>query len=818
LIVQTKDANQGGNVAEALKFPVVLSKFDLHLCRDRGDQVKHLKRWFKNRVASSSSEIENGKQSGGVAASSLPSTTISSFSPGVSIDGLESWFENAEGVRVELLERSIPMVDAYERDAKRVILAPSILGFRESVFTRGHGSVARFQAYAEWAFGTIVQRVLSKLGLRMHYGHPDFFVSSWILSRSSMSKANPVYNLSEDIFAGYVALLNDRRSVHTDKIQDEKGRDTSLASTYTFTAKLAQGAASQMKSRDVFWLNARLDFVRAFLLFHSSLGYYFTTTAMLSSVRMYLFGLLVFSLAGYSAENLGNLQFIYSVPFLVQVGMFTLLPLILEVGVEEGVWSVLKVLVDLPFSLGYFLFQGQTTAHHLMESFQRGKSHYEATGRLLGLSRKSLVDSYQLYGRSHLEPAMDYLFYVVIYYIVSSSRFGGYLPLFAPIICVVVFIIAPTGFQIGAPLKQIFNDIGEFGRWAFSTESFGALLAEWRQGPLREQMIKNLTWKATFKTTYTRLQTYSIFNNLKGVMSTHWRVDLATAAAQATRALIWGFIIVSVPGGMKDVVLKVLIGFFLYLLLVAAIAANTPHSKKKGCLHNHFANLFYVLSIGYFLALFIILGAWRYLGDCAVGVFLSVKVLKALAWFVFHTYALFAKMWTARQWRKIVDSTAAADAGEASKAVKEMKKNELKEEDEKGKPRQQQATNAEERDRRTKKLKMDLEKHLIGGLFVVETVDRPVLMIAISCVLIPIHTIFALIWAIPGLSHLLMYSISLKPKVKVDELNASRNQQSRWMNAMAFGAGGFNTMANADDFNELPSFDFGDEEMYEDHY
>ena len=407
LVIQTKDANQGGNVAEALKFPLVLSKFELHLARDRRDQVKHLRKWCKQYVP-------NDQQDAVMAALKAPTrpldTSLASPLNPQGIDLSAIMLAHDDSQPVELMERSVDLGDEYERDSRKVILPPAIVGFREAIFTRGHGTVARFQAYAEWAFGTIVQRVLSKIGLRMHYGHPDFFSASWVFSRSSISKANPVYNLSEDIFAGYTALLNDRRSVHTDKIQDEKGRDTSLGSTYTFNAKLAQGAASQMKSRDVFWMNSRLDFLRGFLLFHTSLGYYFTTTAMLSSVKMYLFGLLVFSLAGYSAENLGNLQFIYSVPFLVQVGMFTLLPLILEIGVEEGVWSVLKVVFDLPLSLGYFLFQGQTTTHHLMESFTKGKSHYEATGRLLGVSRKSLVEAYQLYGRSHLEPAMDYLY------------------------------------------------------------------------------------------------------------------------------------------------------------------------------------------------------------------------------------------------------------------------------------------------------------------------------------------------------------------------------------------------------------------------
>jgi hypothetical protein len=39
----------------------------------------------------------------------------------------------------------------------------------------------------------------------------------------------------------YVAFLHGRKSTHTDRIQDEKGRDVSITSTAVFTAKLAQG-------------------------------------------------------------------------------------------------------------------------------------------------------------------------------------------------------------------------------------------------------------------------------------------------------------------------------------------------------------------------------------------------------------------------------------------------------------------------------------------------------------------------------------------------------------------------------------------------
>lgn len=213
---------------------------------------------------------------------------------------------NQGGILAESLKYPI-VLQRFMKDGMLNAAAPVIIGFRELVFTKDLTTVGRLQAYAEWAFGTIVQRVMAKLGVRMHYGHPDFFSGAWVFSRSSLSKASATYNLSEDIFAGYIAMLRQRKSAHTDRIQDEKGRDTSLSATYTFTAKISQGAASQMKSRDIFELNSRLDFVRQFLMFQGSVGYYFSTSLMLLSVKMYLVGLLLFTVAGFSAENLGNL-------------------------------------------------------------------------------------------------------------------------------------------------------------------------------------------------------------------------------------------------------------------------------------------------------------------------------------------------------------------------------------------------------------------------------------------------------------------------------------------------------------------------------
>jgi hypothetical protein len=53
------------------------------------------------------------------------------------------------------------------------------------------------------SFVTIVQRVLSYTGVRLHYGHPDIFDGYWCRFHVGLSKASVDVNLSEDIFFGF---------------------------------------------------------------------------------------------------------------------------------------------------------------------------------------------------------------------------------------------------------------------------------------------------------------------------------------------------------------------------------------------------------------------------------------------------------------------------------------------------------------------------------------------------------------------------------------------------------------------------------------
>src|SRR5690606_11423611 len=68
---------------------------------------------------------------------------------------------------------------------------PTIVGFREHIFTGDLSSIANYMALQEGTFVTLGQRVLrNPLSIRMHYGHPDVFDKLFFMSRGGISKAS----------------------------------------------------------------------------------------------------------------------------------------------------------------------------------------------------------------------------------------------------------------------------------------------------------------------------------------------------------------------------------------------------------------------------------------------------------------------------------------------------------------------------------------------------------------------------------------------------------------------------------------------------
>ncbi|KAF6142022.1 hypothetical protein GIB67_037990 [Kingdonia uniflora] len=357
------------------------------------------------------------------------------------------------------------------------IRKPTILGVREHIFTGSVSSLAWFMSAQETSFVTLGQRVLANpLKVRMHYGHPDVFDRFWFLTRGGISKASRVINISEDIFAGFNCTLRGGNVTHHEYIQVGKGRDVGFNQISMFEAKVASGNGEQILSRDVYRLGHRLDFFRMLSFFYTTVGFFFNTMMVILTVYAFVWGRLYLALSGMEKAMKGstnNKAFgaILNQQFVIQLGLFTALPMIVENSLEHGflpaIWDFLTM--QLQLASVFYTFSMGTRTHFFGRTILHGGAKYRATGRGFVVQHKSFAENYRLYARSHFVKAIELGVILIVYashspiakdtfvYIAMtiSSWFLVVSWIMAP------FVFNPSGFDW---LKTVY-DFDEFMNW-----------------------------------------------------------------------------------------------------------------------------------------------------------------------------------------------------------------------------------------------------------------------------------------------------------------------------------------------------------------
>jgi callose synthase len=297
------------------------------------------------------------------------------------------------------------------------------------------------------------------------------------LPRGGISKASKVINISEDIFAGFNCTLRGGNVTHHEYIQVGKGRDVGLNQISMFEAKVASGNGEQVLSRDVYRLGHRLDFFRMLSFYFSTVGFYFNTMMVVLTVYTFLWGRLYLALSGvekYALKHSSNnkaLGTILNQQFIIQLGLFTALPMIVENTLEHGflpaLWDFLTMQLQLA-SLFYTFSMG-TRSHFFGRTILHGGAKYRATGRGFVVQHKSFAENYRLYARSHFVKAVELGVILTVYaansplarntfvYIAMtiSSWFLVISWIMAP------FVFNPSGFDW---LKTVY-DFGGFNNW-----------------------------------------------------------------------------------------------------------------------------------------------------------------------------------------------------------------------------------------------------------------------------------------------------------------------------------------------------------------
>ncbi|XAR68019.1 1,3-beta-glucan synthase [Bertholletia excelsa] len=381
------------------------------------------------------------------------------------------------------------------------IRKPTILGVRENIFTGSVSSLAWFMSAQETSFVTLGQRVLANpLKIRMHYGHPDVFDRFWFLSRGGISKASRVINISEDIFAGFNCTLRGGNVTHHEYIQVGKGRDVGLNQISMFEAKVASGNGEQVLSRDVYRLGHRLDFFRMLSFFYTTVGFFFNTQMVILTVYAFLWGRLYLALSGVEASALANnnnntaLGTILNQQFIIQLGIFTALPMIVENSLEHGflgaIWDFITM--QLQLSSVFYTFSMGTRAHYFGRTILHGGAKYRATGRGFVVQHKSFAENYRLYARSHFVKAIELGVILIVYasYSPVAKRTFVYIALTISSWFLVVswilapFVFNPSGFDW---LKTVY-DFDDFMNWIWYRGGvFAKAEQSWEQWWYEEQ-------------------------------------------------------------------------------------------------------------------------------------------------------------------------------------------------------------------------------------------------------------------------------------------------------------------------------------------
>ncbi|XP_052207508.1 callose synthase 12-like [Diospyros lotus] len=359
------------------------------------------------------------------------------------------------------------------------IRKPTILGVREHIFTGSVSSLAWFMSAQETSFVTLGQRVLANpLKIRMHYGHPDVFDRFWFLTRGGISKASRVINISEDIFAGFNCTLRGGNVTHHEYIQVGKGRDVGLNQISMFEAKVASGNGEQVLSRDVYRLGHRLDFFRMLSFFYTTVGFFFNTQMVILTVYGFLWGRLYLALSGVEASAVADdtnnnkaLGTILNQQFIIQLGVFTALPMIVENSLEHGflgaIWDFITM--QLQLSSVFYTFSMGTRAHYFGRTILHGGAKYRATGRGFVVQHKSFAENYRLYARSHFVKAIELGLILIVYAAYSPVATGTFVYIALTItswFLVVSWIMAPFVFNpSGFDWLKTVYDFDDFMNW-----------------------------------------------------------------------------------------------------------------------------------------------------------------------------------------------------------------------------------------------------------------------------------------------------------------------------------------------------------------
>ncbi|ORZ20412.1 1,3-beta-glucan synthase component-domain-containing protein [Absidia repens] len=361
----------------------------------------------------------------------------------------------------------------------------AIVGAREYIFSENIGVLGDVAAGKEQTFGTLTQRIMAKIGGKLHYGHPDFLNAIFMTTRGGVSKAQKGLHLNEDIYAGMNAFTRGGRIKHTEYFQCGKGRDLGFGSILSFTTKIGTGMGEQMLSREYYYIGTQLPLDRFLTFYYAHPGFHINNIFIMLSVQMFMYALLFIGAMGsslvvceYNADapedapltpaGCYNMVPIFEwvkrcILSIFVVFFVAFMPLFLQELTERGFWRSLTRLGRHFISLSplFEIFVTQIYTNSVLDNLVFGGAKYISSGRGFATSRIPFSILYSRFATSSIYSGARNM---MIMLFVSLAVWIPHLIYFW--FTVVALIISPFVFNPNQfALVDFLVDYREYMRW-----------------------------------------------------------------------------------------------------------------------------------------------------------------------------------------------------------------------------------------------------------------------------------------------------------------------------------------------------------------
>ncbi|KAJ1660836.1 1,3-beta-D-glucan synthase [Dispira simplex] len=383
----------------------------------------------------------------------------------------------------EFEQYSVPAVSPYSPAAEPQPAPVAIVGAREFIFSQNIGVLGDVAAGKEATFGTLTQRIMAKVGGKLHYGHPDFLNAVFMTTRGGISKAQKGLHLNEDIYAGMNAFERGGRIKHVEYYQCGKGRDLGFCSCLNFVTKIGTGMGEQMLSREQYWLGTHLPIDRFLTFFYAHPGFHINNILIMFTVQLFMLTMVFISslkdtvevceanLDGTSKktpEGCYNIKPVVdwitrTILSIIIVFLIAYLPLFLQVLTEQGFSSSIFRLGKhfASFSLLYEVFVTQIYSNSLMANLTFGGARYIGTGRGFATTRLPFSILYSRFAGSSIYVGMRCLIMLTYNSIVLGNLALLYFWISIVALTVSPFVFNPHQFS----LTDFIIDYREWLRW-----------------------------------------------------------------------------------------------------------------------------------------------------------------------------------------------------------------------------------------------------------------------------------------------------------------------------------------------------------------